>query len=552
MNTTFLFKTDEQELDQRDFIIYKDIRFSDDIWNLKGLKSNKRAGVSSSGQLNFTILHTMPLLMEPIKRYCYLHLGRVKIMTVADEYNSSIVKIIHFLKEQHLRSLEAFTTQYFIDFNVWLRENFYKGERSAKSLMRIANFLLQVINFGQSMGFAHLPQESIQLEISLWSWWRENRQKKKMQDEDIQDKSIPTTLWKNIINNAWSENDITKHIKGGKSKGLFQINNAKFGILIQAYTGLRISEILYLKTGCVEKDTNGQYWLNILIEKTEIEPIPHKILIPESIYELILRLDKLSSPLRLEAQEDQYLFYILSRPRQKEYSDSPSERFKPVALESGKWNHNYLRPFLQRHDIDEYYFNSNNEKIRLTSHCFRHTFAKFAVSDKGINPAVIQTHFKHLSIEMTMHYVHLTKTELKKSYIEGMIKSKNIITQGIEGKHFKQNITNIKSTQDLDKTLIELNKLYGINPLPYGLCLYDFKRGHCPHLGVQSCYMSNCGDFVTNETFLPNFQYEYKRLQDHQKHCKDHNLMIEVKKAEYQLQKIKKIMVNIKKEKENG
>jgi len=548
MNRAALYPLPKETIDTWDFPILEDVYFTDDVWNLKSLMSNKRAGVHASGYLDFRILNKMPLLIDPVKRYCYLHLGQAKAITVAGEYNSSISKIILYLEETQFDSLEIFDTNNFINFNIWLKEHYYKSQQSTKSLTKIANFLFQVINVGQAMAFPNLPLYPIKLEVSIWDWWGENQLKQRVRDNGSRDKAIPIAIWKNIIDNAWSEDDISQYIKGGKSKGLFKINNAKFSILIQAHTGLRISEILYLQTGCVEKDDKERYWLNTFIQKTEVEAATHKILIPKSIYELILKLDDLSEPLRREADENQYLFYILSHRRKKEHKNDAQERLKPVPLESGKWNHNYLRPFLKHHDIDEYFLNSNNERIRLTSHCFRHSFAKIAVADQNINPAVIQTHFKHLSIEMTMHYVHLSKIKLKESYIKGMIESKNIITQGTEGEQFKKSIATVKNIDELNENINKLSKLYGINPLPFGLCLYDFKRGHCPHIGVQSCYMSNCGDFVTNESFLPNFQNEYRRLEEHKVHCREKSLAIEVKKADYQLQKLKKIIDNINKE----
>lgn len=57
--------------------------------------------------------------------------------------------------------------------------------------------------------------------------------------------------------------------------------------------------------------------------------------------------------------------------------------------------------------------------------------------------------------------------------------------------------------------------------------------------------MSNCGDFVTNESFLSNFENEYKRLKEHKAHCIEQSLDIEVKKTEYQLLKVKKIIDTI-------
>ncbi|QSZ43193.1 hypothetical protein GJV85_13545 (plasmid) [Sulfurimonas aquatica] len=312
MNSAALSPLPKETSDSWNFPIIENVYFTDDVWNLKVLMSNKRTGVYATGNLDFRLLHKMPLLIDPIKRYCYIHLGRVKAITVADEYNSAISKIMDYLWEKQFDSLEIFTTRYFIDFNMWLKEHYYKGQQSAKGLTKIANFLFQVINVGQAMEFPNLPNKHIELEISIWDWWGENQLKQRVRDNGSHDKAIPLFIWKNIIDKAWSEDDITQYIQGGKSKGLYKINNAKFTILIGAHTGLRISEILYLKTGCVEKDDKERYWLNAFIQKTEAEAAAHKILIPKSIYELILKLDELSKPLRREADENQYLFYILS------------------------------------------------------------------------------------------------------------------------------------------------------------------------------------------------------------------------------------------------
>ncbi|WP_294967199.1 hypothetical protein [Sulfurimonas sp.] len=144
-----------------------------------------------------------------------------------------------------------------------------------------------------------------------------------------------------------------------------------------------------------------------------------------------------------------------------------------------------------------------------------------------------------------MHYINITKDELKKSYIQGMLEADTIFTQGKEGEVFRSGINNAKSVTDLNEVVNGISKLYGINPLPFGLCLYDFKRGNCPNLGAQSCYMVGCSDFVTNETFLPNFENEINLLQTHITKCQSNNQVIEVKKATHQLNKLKTIIDKI-------
>lgn len=547
MNTAISFPIPEVPLDKWDFYVVGNSHFTDNIWDLKPLLYNKRAGAFSMGRLNFQLLHDCPEIVEPIKRYCYIRLGQVKPQSVALEYSGLAGKIVDFLKIHNLTSLEQIDTYNFMEFNIWLKRNYLKSDKSILGLARIANTLLQVITVGQALNFHSMPKEPIVLEISVWDWWGVNKQGREIRQFGPDDRSIPISLWKDILQKAWDEPNVIEYISGGQSKGLFRVNNAKFGILIQAYTGLRISEVLYLKCGCVEKDNKDRCWLTTEIEKTEGEATLHKILIPESIYNLILDMDTLTESLRQEAEENKYLFYILSHKRQKNIHNRDPQRFKPTPLESSKWNKDILKPFLERNDLPISFKNSHNQTIDMTSHCFRHTFAKIAVAEKNVNPSVIQTHFKHLSVEMTMHYVNLTKTDLKKSYIQGMIESENIYTQGKEGKQFKKRLSEVKTVADLNETFDEISKLFGINPLPFGLCLYDFKRGHCPNLGVHSCYMADCSDFVTNETFLPNFENEINLLSQHINHCQKNGQVVEEKKAKFHLQKLSKIVEKIEK-----
>lgn len=547
MNTALSFPIPEVSLDKWSFYVVGNSHFTDYVWDLTPLFHNKKTGAFSLGRLNFQLLYDCPEIVEPIKRYCYVRLGQVKPHTVALEFNGLASKLVDFLIMNNLTSLEQINTYNFMEFNIWLKRFYLKSEKSRTGLARAANTLLQVINIGQSMGFPSLPNEPIILETSIWDWWDVNKQGREIRQYGPEDRSIPAPLWKEILQKAWEEPNIIKYINGGKSEGLFRVNNAKFGILIQAYTGLRISEVLYLKIGCVEKDKKDKCWLTTEILKTEEEPALHKILIPENIYDLILELDALTEPLRQEADEKNYLFYILSNKRHKRRIIDKTQRLKPDSIESSKWNIDFLRPFLKRNHLPTSFTNSNNQTIDISSHCFRHTFARIAVAEKNVNPSVIQTHFKHLSIEMTMHYVNLTKTDLKKSYIQGMMDAQNIYTQGKEGDEFKKRLSNVKTVNDLNEAVDGISKLFGINPLPFGLCLYDFKRGPCPNLGVQSCYMASCSDFVTNETFLPNFHNEINLLNQHINKCQENGQIIEEKKAKFHLQKLSKIVENIKK-----
>ena len=548
MGATQTFMLPSTPSESWDFLVIDNSHFKDSVWDLSSLFSNKRNNVHSQRRLNFALLASKPYVIEPIKRYCYLRLGQVKPISVVNAYNELSTKLIRFMQHYEMDSLEAFTTKHFMAFNLWLKTEYANQKASnTNNLARVANTLYQIIKIGQSLGFSALPKENIVLEISVWQWWTQGTERKRVPDQ-IVDRSIPLPIWKEILQKAWAEPDITQRIRSGSSEGLFRVNNVKFALLVQTYTGLRISEVLYLKRGCINRDSSNRCWLDVAIEKTEQTPVRHQILIPEEIFTLVKDLHTLSQPLKEEAKEKEYLFYILSRPYKRSEYTSRSKRFIPVPLESGKYNSNLLRPFLKRNDLPSTFKNSDNKTMTLTSHCFRHTFANIAVAQKGIDPTVLQTHFRHLSLEMTMHYVYLNKNELKKSYIKGMMESDNIYTQGREGDSFKKILNEATSVKDLVQSTEQISKMFGINPLPFGLCLYDFKRGHCPHLGVQSCHMIGCSDFVTNASFLPNFKHEQELLIKQLDHVQKSGQFIEANKTQFHLHKIETIINSIKKD----
>ena len=520
------------------FPINDDCNFQDDTWDLSSLYSNKRASIHAASHINFKLLSKKPKVIEPIKRYVYIRLGQVKLATVSLEYSSLVSKLIKYLEYKELESLGDINTEVFIDFNHWLKRHY--TENSTIYLAKMSHTLLEIINTGQSLNFPNLSQEPIDLECSIWEWWKIN-QAKKSKNISMVNRSIPLSIWKRILQAAWQEKSVLSTIRTGVSKGMKRVNNARYAILIQAYTGLRISEVLYLKRNTISKDANERCWLSAEIDKTESETSKHSILIPEKIYLLIQELEKITQELSMESETPNYLFYLLSKPNKL------NEKYKPKPLESGKYNSTLLRPFLKRNNIDEYFTNDNNQSIRINSHCFRHTYANIAVTQKGVNAKVLQTHFKHLSLEMTMHYIYLHKEVLKQSYIEGMMGS-NILSNGKEGERFKTLITEAKTVHNLEEVTEQLSKHFGVNPLPFGLCLYDFKRGHCPHLGATACYLVSCSDFITNKGFLKEFQHQQQILQQQIKHTQDNGQIIESKKVNFHLQKIEKIIKKISEE----
>jgi len=49
------------------------------------------------------------------------------------------------------------------------------------------------------------------------------------------------------------------------------------------------------------------------------------------------------------------------------------------------------------------------------------------------------------------------------------------------------------------------------NPLPTGVCLYDFRRGNCTD--GDGCFMYNCPNYITEVQFYPILKKELDLLE---------------------------------------
>ena len=57
------------------------------------------------------------------------------------------------------------------------------------------------------------------------------------------------------------------------------------------------------------------------------------------------------------------------------------------------------------------------------------------------------------------------------------------------------------------------------NPLPTGVCLYDFRRGNCTD--GDGCFMYNCPNYITEVQFLPILKKELDLLETEMNRLKE-------------------------------
>ena len=68
-----------------------------------------------------------------------------------------------------------------------------------------------------------------------------------------------------------------------------------------------------------------------------------------------------------------------------------------------------------------------------------------------------------------------------------------------------------KTEDEIDDVITDLAKTMSFNPLPIGVCLYDFRRGNCTD--GDGCFFYNCPNYITEVQFYPILKDELDLLE---------------------------------------
>ncbi len=268
----------------------------------------------------------------------------------------------------------------------------------------------------------------------------------------------------------------------------------KAGIIIQSQTGLRINEVLSICEGCVKTTSDGYDYMEVELSKTEKgDPIIHKVFVNGLVKNVVEELTLYTAELR-EKSGLKELFLIHNRGIN--------------VLKTHTWGICRLPHFIERWDIRD----SKGELYPLKSHQFRATFVRELVKRK-VPIAMIMEQYSHVSIEMTSHYLSLQAEEVRDIYSE-MILSPNSKIAGIRAKEIKGKLNNLfngKTEGQIDNVIDDLASTMSFNPLPTGVCLYDFRRGNCTD--GDGCFFYNCPNYITEVQFLPILKSELDLLE---------------------------------------
>lgn len=316
-----------------------------------------------------------------VRQYAAWRLGRVRPVTVRLELDARISHWLRYLRVRRITDPAKFGAAEFIRFGRWLRMQGIREEACERILRTVDRLLLT----GQKLGW-RVTEEELQGER------RRVEEKLPFLDGDPcltaatpgkpeavgTTEPIPRKIYEQILRHA--VHDETEEI-------------TRAGIIIQSQTGLRISEVLSLKEGCLKKDRNGNWWLMYSLKKTtKAEPEQRRVPANRMVCEAVERLRAATEALRRESGRTE-LFLIRNRG------------IRPVSQTN--WNKGRLRSFLNRWGITD----ENGQVYELHSHQFRATYVRDQLlSGSGIDQ--IQHRFGHVSPEMTARYVHLQEEEM--------------------------------------------------------------------------------------------------------------------------------------------
>lgn len=447
-------------------------QYSDDVWNLRPFITAKSTKESHK-YIRFEYI-TNAEMKKTVKQYTYYKLGKIKPLTVRDYINSSLPRFIEFCSLNGIHSFTDVTLEDYLNFNLWMKDE--KKVATGTGFLS-CHVVEEIIRIGQIKGWNvpqfHLPKT--ETANQLWNTKSSMRTNKT--------KPIPEDVFDKILYHAvHDEKDVL----------------TKAGIIIQSQTGLRINEVLSIKEGCVKRTSDGYDYMEVTLGKTEKgEPIIHKVFINELVKNVITELSEATAELRKESRLKELFIHRITK-KHNAIDVLAKDGYQACKLNS----------FIKRYDIRD----NKGELYPLTSHQFRATFVRELIKRK-VPIAMIMKQYSHVSIEMTAHYLTLQEEEVKEIYSD-MILSPESRIAGLRAKEIKGKLDDLfhgKTEAEIDDVITDLAKTMSFNPLPTGVCLYDFRRGNCTD--GDGCFFYNCPNYITEAQFYPILKDELDLLE---------------------------------------
>ncbi|MCB2289650.1 tyrosine-type recombinase/integrase [Clostridium sp. CS001] len=445
-------------------------KFTDDTWDLSPFITAKTTK-DSQKKINFSYIKSDDMKLTA-KLYSYHKLGQIKPQTVRDYINGSLHSFIEYCNLNNINNFSEVNKEIFLDFAMWLKDD------KKISAGYVNCFIVEeIIKLGQIKGW-NVPKTNLFVDMGSFDLWQPQKSVKENKTKPIPEEIVDKILY-------YAVNKETNVL-------------TKAGIIIQSQTGLRINEILSIKKGCIHTTSDGYDYMEVTLGKTEKgEPIIHKVFINELVKNVVKELEEYTEELRKESDlKELFLTKVKSKNNLID------------VLNIGNFSDKRLPKFIKKWDIRD----SKGNLYPLKSHQFRATFVRELIKVR-VPIAHIMKQFAHVSIEMTTHYLELKNEEVKEIYSD-MILSPTSKIAGLRAKEIKGKLDEQfkgKTEEEIDDIVYNLSKSMSFNPLPTGVCLYDFRRGNCSD--GDGCFFYNCPNYITEIKFYPILKQELDLME---------------------------------------
>lgn len=283
-----------------------------------------------------------------------------------------------------------------------------------------------------------------------------------------------------------------------KAEEIFQVM-----YMIQAWSGIRVSELCSLPFNCIRKDTDG-YKLFIYSTKMQSNDF---IIIPSALYK---RIKKYQKSVLKERPDAEYLFYYGQR----------KDTDKPI---SARTYTRHMKDYIAEWKIK----NPDGTDHIYHSHAYRHKKGRDMV-EAGIPLYMISQCLNHRSMNMTLVYAE-ARTEFRKKEFKKYISASKDVDP------LKTNNSAITAEwlrDNLDK-----------QALANGLCCLPCQV-KCPH--TNSCI--HCNNFVTTIDYLDIHKKQLELLEGNLKLYEANGYVSNVATTKKDIEKLKDIIHRLEEE----
>ncbi|WP_157047200.1 tyrosine-type recombinase/integrase [Alkaliphilus metalliredigens] len=458
-------------------IIIGNSRFCDDIWDLTPLMESTNIHPCRK-KIKFLNIESEDMKFTA-KQYTYYKLGQISPRTVLEKIRTCLSTFIKFAKLKKFNSFAQVDKVVFYEYVDWLQNSYriQTGKNNGMQLSRSTGYkksqcIEEIIKVGQIKGWNVCHFNFTQM--NSWEQWKPDEGKR-----DRKYKPIPENVFNRILDCAIN-----------KEKNII----TKAAIIIQSQTGLRISEVLSIKENCIQSTDNNSYYLEVQISKTvKGEPENHKVFVNELVVNAVRELEESTKELRRNSGLRELFIF---------------KRYGIVVVNPEKFTNDHLSRFIKRWNI----IDDEGKLYGLRSHQFRATLVRELIK-KQIPLAYIMKHFNHVSIEMTAHYLTLSQKEIKEMYADMILRPQSKLG-GIKANELKTSLQKEfkgKTVKEVNEIIEKLSNSMNFNPLPTGVCLYDFRRGNCTD--GDGCFIYNCPNYITEVRFYPVLKMELELIE---------------------------------------